>query len=123
MIKMRHPMKTLMRGATLLALLFAGLGNADAGPTQPVKTFKVTSTVAGPPTAVGTLTWAVYQANYQGGDINNISFNIPGSGELEITLSEPLYIARPTVVDATTQPGYSGQPLIRINCNGFASGF
>src|SRR5437763_325169 len=117
MIKMRHPMKTLMRGATLLALLFAGLGNADAGPTQTVKTFTVTSTAAGPPTAVGTLTWAVYQANYQGGDINYINFNVPGSGELEIILGEQLYIGRATVLDATTQPGYAVQPLIRINCN------
>ncbi|MFL6542222.1 MAG: hypothetical protein ACJ8I9_03555, partial [Chthoniobacterales bacterium] len=36
---------------------------------------------------------------------------------------EQLYIGRATVLDATTQPGYAGQPLIRINCNKFASGF
>lgn len=88
------------------------------------KTFTVTSPLAGTGTLAGTLTWAIYQANYQGGDVNYIKFNIPGvTGEIEIVLTEPLYLARTTVIDATTQPSYSGQPLIRINCNQFASGF
>jgi hypothetical protein len=73
---------------------------------------------------MGTLTWAVYQANYSGGDINYINFNIPRvSGEVEITLTETLYIARPMIINATTEPGYAGQPLIRINCGGLSSGF
>ena len=92
----------------------------------PSKTFVVTSTGSSKDVP-GTLTWAVYQANYQGGDINYINFNIPGvTGEAEIVLSEQLYIARPTVLNAATQSGsatYNGPPLIRINCNKFASGF
>ncbi|MBA2270127.1 MAG: hypothetical protein H0W20_05975 [Chthoniobacterales bacterium] len=90
------------------------------------KTFVVTSTGNSKDVA-GTLTWAVYQANYQGGDINYINFNIPGAtGDTEIVLSEPLYIARPTVINAGTQsgnPAYAGLPLIRINCNRFGAGF
>jgi hypothetical protein len=88
------------------------------------KSFVVTSAAGGNATAVGTLTWAIYQVNYQGGDINYINFNIPRtSGEVEITLTETLYLARPVVINGATEPGYSGQPLIRINCNRLDSGF
>ncbi|MFL6582933.1 MAG: hypothetical protein ACJ8KU_00285 [Chthoniobacterales bacterium] len=88
------------------------------------KTFTVTSAANGGPSAVGTLTWAIYQANYSGGDVNYINFNIPAvTSETEIVLGETLYIARPMILNATTQPGYSGQPLIRINCNKLSSGF
>ena len=91
---------------------------------QTSRTFVVTSAATGNPTIEGTLIWAIYQANYQGGDINYINFNIPrSSGEVEIILPETLYIARPMIINAATEPGYSGQPLIRINCNQFASGF
>lgn len=107
--------------------LLALVGAAAVTPVMavPSKTFVVTST--GSANVPGTLTWAIYQANYQGGDINYINFNIPGvTGEAEIVLSEQLYIARPTVLNAATQsgnPNYAGPPLIRINCNKFASGF
>jgi hypothetical protein len=88
------------------------------------KTFVVTSAASAGPAVVGTLTWAIYQANYQGGDINYINFNIPRTtDEVEIILTETLYVARPMVIDAATEPGYAGQPLIRINCNGLDSGF
>lgn len=90
------------------------------------KTFVVTTAVGA--NVPGSLTWAVYQANYGGADINYINFNIAGNpgGEIEITLTEPLYIARPMVINAASQSGsstYAGPPLVRINCNQFASGF
>lgn len=85
----------------------------------------VTSAASGGPGAVGTLTWAIYQANY--GNANsfyNITFNLPPSGsEINITLTETLYIARPMHINGTTQQGYTGQPRIRINCGGLPSGF
>jgi hypothetical protein len=91
---------------------------------QTTRTFLVTSAESGNPSATGTLIWAIYQANYFGADLNYINFNIPHTtGEIEITLPETLYIARPMVINGATEPGYSGQPLIRINCNQFASGF
>ncbi len=72
----------------------------------------------------GTLTWAIYQANYQGAEINLINFNIPNvTAETEILLTEQLFIGRPTIIDATTQPGYNGQPLLRINGAGLSTCF
>jgi hypothetical protein len=107
-----------------LAVLFA----AAITPVSAVTTqiYVVTSTDASRDVS-GSLTWAVYQANYFGADINYINFNIPGAtGEVEIVLTEPLYLARPMVINAGTQsgnPNYAGAPLVRINCNMFASGF
>jgi hypothetical protein len=101
-------------------------GNIIEVAAAPSRTFVVT-TVDGSRDTPGSLTWAIYQANYQGGQINYINFAIPGAtGEIEIKLTEQLYIARPMVINAATQSGdpkYSGAPLIRINCNSFASGF
>ncbi len=92
-----------------------------ANPYATTKTFTVTSTGSSRAQA-GTLNWAIFQANYTGADVNYIRFNIPGlSGPAEIVLSEPLYLARLMILDATSQPGYSGTPLIRVNANGFDS--
>ena len=114
------------RASRCLALVFAALaiGCASSIDAATTRTIEVTSTANAGPTVPGTLTWAIYQANYSGADINYINFNIPGvTNEVEITLGETLYIARPMIINATTQPGYAGQPLIRINCNGLDSGF
>ena len=86
-------------------------------------TYVVTST-GGSNAVEGTLPWAVFQATYSGADTNNINFDIPGgSEEIEIVLTDTLYVGSPMVIDGTSQSGYSGQPRIRINCNGVASGF
>lgn len=111
--------------AVLRNLVLAwALWHVAAVTAQTSRTFVVTSASSGSSTTEGTLIWAIYQANYQGGDINYINFNIPNvTSEVEITLPETIYLARPTIVNGTTQPGYAGHPLIRINCNGFESGF
>lgn len=82
----------------------------------------------------GTLRWAIIQANYHPGP-DAINFNIPRSGISTITLPphDPrqdgtpmdgnLYVKDSVVVDATTQPGYNGRPLIEINANGQNQGF
>ena len=108
--------------AVLAAVLSAAaLTTASAATT---KTFVVTTTANPGPTVPGTLTWAIYQSNYSGADINYINFNIPGlATETEIVLGETLYIARPMIINAAKQPGYAGKPLIRINCNRLNSGF
>src|ERR1700728_4937857 len=47
---------------------------------------------------------------------NTISFDIPGSGPRTISLQSPLpAITTPVTTDGTTQPGYSGSPLIDLN--------
>ncbi len=96
---------------------------ASANPYKTTATFIVTSS-ASSRTTPGTLNWAVFQANYYGADVNYIRFDIPNlSPQSEIVLSEQLYIARLMILDATSQPGYAGQPLIKVNANGFDSAF
>src|SRR5207302_4073897 len=47
---------------------------------------------------------------------NLISFDISGSGIQEISPTSPLpTVTTPVVIDATTQPGYSGAPLIQLD--------
>ena len=114
---------SLRRAVILLSMCSAWLVSPAMAAS---KTYVVTS-LAASKDVPGSLTWAIYQANYQGSDINYINFSIPGvTSETEIVLTEPLYIARPTIINAASQSGsaaYAGAPLIRINCNGFASGF
>jgi hypothetical protein len=103
-----------------LTLILSHVGDVLAT----TQTFVVTTTANTSPVTPGSLTWAMYQSNYGTGDVNHITFNIPGvTSETELVLSETLYLARPVVIDATTQPGYAGKPLIRINCNKLDSGF
>ena len=93
----------------------------EANPYATVKTFFVTSTESSR-LVPGTLSRAVFEANYTGADVNYIFFDIPNlAGTAEILLTESLFIARLMILDATTQPGYHGRPLIRINANGLDS--
>ncbi len=43
-----------------------------------------------------------------------ISFNIAGGGVKTINLLNVLTIDQPVTIDATTQPGYAGAPLVRV---------
>ena len=48
--------------------------------------------------------------------LNAIDFNIPGGGVHTIALASALpAINNPAIVDATTQPGYNGTPLVELN--------
>ena len=74
----------------------------------------------------GSLRQAILNANATpGADV--ITFNIPGSGVHTINLFIGLPgITDPVVLDATTQPGYAGTPLIELNgaqAGSGASGF
>jgi hypothetical protein len=62
----------------------------------------------------GSLRDAINQANAgPGGD--TIAFNIPGNGAHRIAPTGPMpYEAKPMTIDATTQPGYIGVPLIEL---------
>jgi len=52
-----------------------------------------------------------------------IIFNIPGSGVQTINVTSPLpQITQPVIIDATTQPGYAGTPLIQLNGAGNVQG-
>ncbi|PYS64028.1 MAG: hypothetical protein DMF74_08165 [Acidobacteria bacterium] len=64
---------------------------------------------------IGSLRQAILDANATQGP-DTITFNIPGGGVHTINLLIALpTITDPVVIDATTQPGYSGAPLIELN--------
>jgi hypothetical protein len=80
-------------------------------------------------TGAGSLRQAMADANtVPGAQIPQILFNFPGSGPYVITPQTPLPpMTRPVSIDATTQPGYAGHPIVQINgtlvssaANGFA---
>ena len=63
----------------------------------------------------GSLRDAIINANATPGK-DTITFNIPGSGVKTINLVISLPdVTDPVVIDATTQPGYAGTPLIELN--------
>ncbi len=73
-----------------------------------------TVTTVADSTGANTLRWAIEQVN-AGPGAGSISFDIPGGGVQVIALEQPLpAITNPVVIDGTTQPGYSGSPLIQI---------
>jgi photosystem II stability/assembly factor-like uncharacterized protein len=63
----------------------------------------------------GSLRQAILDANATQG-LDTITFNIPGSGvhTIDLFLSLPA-ITDPVIVDAATQPGYAGSPLVELN--------
>jgi hypothetical protein len=74
-------------------------------------TFVVTSINDNGP---GTLRDAIQAANAQPG-LDQISFQIPGSGAHAIALASALpNISDSVVIDGTTQPGYAGTPIIEL---------
>jgi len=74
----------------------------------------------------GSLRQAILDANATAGP-DTIVFNIPGSGVQSISLLIALpEITDPVVIDATTQPGFAGVPLVELNgalAGSNASGF
>ena len=62
-----------------------------------------------------TLRWAIQQANANAG-ADSIVFNIGGGGGRNIALATALpALTGPASIDATTQPGYAGSPLIQLD--------
>jgi uncharacterized repeat protein (TIGR01451 family) len=78
------------------------------------RTLVVTNTESG--YTEGSLRWAIDVSNGDSGDVDRIHFNIPGAGPHTIALTEGMWaISQPVVIDATTQPGFTGTPLIELN--------
>lgn len=83
-----------------------------AAPQGRGATFTVQNTLD---SGVNSLRWAIICANTNAG-ADRIEFNIPGSGPFLIQPATPLPpLTGPTVVDATTQPGYAGAPRVQID--------
>jgi Right handed beta helix region len=73
-------------------------------------------TPAGTADEVGTLRYAIDQANALAPNTPvTIDFSI-GTGQQTISLLQPLpTLANPITIDGTTQPGYAGKPLIQVD--------
>jgi parallel beta-helix repeat protein len=65
----------------------------------------------------GSLRQAITDANASPGP-DTITFNLPGSAHTIALLTSLPAITGPVVIDATTQPGYAGRPLIELNGTG-----
>ena len=79
-------------------------------------TFTVTNTAD---SGLGSLRWAITNANANPGTTNNINFNITGTAPFTINLLSALPdVTDPwTIIDATTQPGWlnSQTPVVELN--------
>ena len=94
-----------------LPLLFGARAAAD--------TFTVTNTND---SGAGSLRQAITSVDATAGT-HSIVFNIPGGGVQTIALTSSLpAITVTVVVDGTTQPGFSGTPLIELNGAGLPTG-
>lgn len=89
-----------------------GLAMLAFAPLLGATTFTVTNTNA---SGAGSFPQAVQDANNDGASPHVIEFNIPGAGVHVITPTFPMAIFRPTTIDGTTQPGFSGMPLVQLS--------
>ena len=110
--------------ATVTIRIHDSGGTANGGvDTSAPQTFTIAITSA-PQTYVvintndsgaGSLRAALINANLNA-SADTITFNIPGAGVRTITPLTPLpSVVFPVVINATTQPGYAGTPLIELN--------
>ena len=121
-VKMRGIIKFLFRPArqggrlpaTLMIFVFLFHGGAVRGGT-----FTVTNTAD---SGLGSLRWAITNANANPGP-DTITFQIKGTAPFTINLSSALPdVTDPVTIDATTQPGYSGTPVVELNGTNTAAG-
>ena len=98
-----------------MAVVVVGLVVSVVGPAPGAHaaTFTVTNT-SGSTAVAGSLPWALERANNNRNGLDRITFGIPGSGIRYIQLSGTLFVNEPVSLDATTQPGYQGQPLVYL---------
>ena len=81
--------------------------------TPSALTFVVTTTNDSGP---GSLRQAITDSNLNPGSTNQISFAIPGTGPFTIAPTSLLpEIVVPAVIDATTQNGFAGAPVVELN--------
>lgn len=113
----------LRRSAIAVLLLFASAGLMLHAPrARATGVFTVTNTADSGP---GSLRQAILDSDAAGPGTSIIQFNIPGAGVQTITPVKDLEaVTVPAIIDGTTQPGYSGSPLIELDgsVNGNATG-
>jgi hypothetical protein len=78
-----------------------------------LSTFMVKNTADSGP---GSLRQAILDSNAAAGPTNTIDFDIPGQGVQTIAPTSPLPpITQPSLIDGTSQPGYTGSPLVALS--------
>ncbi|MEK6322315.1 MAG: VCBS repeat-containing protein [Acidobacteriota bacterium] len=108
------PMRLNEDALSDLVVLSSGHSAVAVAKTRPQAAFVVINTND---SGVGSLRQAILDANNSAG-ADTISFNIPGAGTKSINLQSSLPIVTGAVtIDATTQPGFAGTPLIAIRSN------
>ncbi|MGB7202910.1 MAG: hypothetical protein WBD16_11720, partial [Pyrinomonadaceae bacterium] len=115
-LKLEYNFKLPILAILFLWFLAAGNVSAYSG------TFSVTNTAA---SGAGSLRQAILDANSQPG-LDTVIFNVNGGGAQTIMPGDLPRITDPVILDASTQPGYSGLPLIQLTGSGFSgitSGF
>jgi hypothetical protein len=109
--------------------LFFNFGSGDCHSHSPlIDNVRVIRTVNDPfvvtntnDSGAGSLRQAITDANDQPG-IDVIEFDIPGAGPHVISVLSNLPWFKSAKVDATTQPGYSGTPLVVLDGGGLSGG-
>src|SRR6267378_3796668 len=110
------PIRTYLRLVLTLVVVvtFAWIINSSRAAT-----FTVTNTND---SGAGSLRQAILDANANAGT-DTIAFNIPGSGVQTVNVLFQLpNLSDPVIIDGTTQPGFSGTPIIEINGAGAGAG-
>ena len=118
---------TTTAGGILTSTVGVSSNRADATPADNTRVVLTTVNSLGRSLVVtntndsgpGSLRQAITESNGDSGDVDQIVFNIGAGGPQTITPLTPLpLIFQPTVIDATTQPGYAGTPIVELNGNG-----
>jgi hypothetical protein len=106
------PMRLKSDALNDLVILTEGSSAPTVVMTSAVATFTVTNTND---SGAGSLRQAILDANANPG-ADMITFNIPGVGSHTIAPTSLLpEITDPVTIDGTTQPGFSGSPIIELN--------
>jgi hypothetical protein len=108
-------------GYTLVASSATGAGGTASNSFNvvPVVGFVTNTSDSG----AGSLRQAMLNVNGQSSPLVGIVFNIPGNGVQTITpLTALPTVTHPAILDATTQPGYTGIPIIELNGSSAGAG-
>jgi hypothetical protein len=105
----------LLSAPLVLGFILALVGSLAVALTAPASTFVVTNTGD---SGTGSLRQAILDANAHLG-ADSITFNIPGFGPHTIMPSTALpTISDLVTIDGSTQPGFTGSPIIELNGSG-----
>ena len=111
-------------GGALTVTAGVGADQADPNPANNSLTVSTTVTAIGRTLLVtntsdsgpGSLRQAILDSNADAGDVDRISFNIPGTGVRTIAPVTALpAMTQPAIIDGTTQPGFAGTPIIELS--------